>query len=145
MENEPKQVYTSFENGEERKAERVEADGMEKGEKVSTVLKLPLNVAGTLAYATGFMPVAGWLSGLLMLLLERDRKVRFHALQALAIFGGAAVLQVLLGQTIIFSKLASLVYLVQFVVWLLLMYQTYQGNTWKLPYVGDWADRQNTN
>ncbi len=125
MEAESTQVYPDPEKQEKVVDETVsKEEDKNKSVRMSKTLGLPLQVASTVAYATGFMPVAGWLSGLLMLLLERDSTVRFHSLQSLAIFGGAAVLQVLLGQTVLFDRLASLVYLIQFVAWLLLMYQT---------------------
>lgn len=108
----------------------------------SETLRLPKDTAATLAYGTGFLPMLGWITGLLMLFLERDKYVRFHSLQAVAVFGAGDVLRLILNKSAIFGKLSSVVYLVQFCVWLLLMYRTYNGEPMVLPFFGKWARKQ---
>lgn len=107
-----------------------------------TTLKLPVNTASALCYASGFLPYAGWLTGLLFLFFEHNKSVRFHALQAIALFGGLAVLQILFANTILFRSLFSLLYIGQFILWLTLSYKTYHGQKWVLPKIGDWAEKQ---
>lgn len=107
-----------------------------------TTLNLPTNTAAALCYATGFLPYAGWLSGLLFLFFEHNKTVRFHALQSIALFGGLAVLQILFANTVLFSSLFSLLYVCQFILWLMLSYKTYHGDNWVLPKIGDWAAKQ---
>ena len=47
-----------------------------------TALGVPPNVAAALAY------VLGWVSGLVVLLVEKeDRSVRYHAAQSILVFG----------------------------------------------------------
>lgn len=109
---------------------------------LSQSLKLPINTASTICYGAGFLPFLGWISGLLILFLEKDNRVRFHAYQAVVLFGFSDVVRMVLGQTILLSRLGSLIYLLQFVLWLVLLYQTYEGKTWVLPIIGPWAKKQ---
>jgi uncharacterized membrane protein len=89
---------------------------------------------------------AWWVSGLIFLIIEQQHEtVRFHAAQSLVLFGGLSliigVLSVMsVGMLMIssgaFQAARALVYLVWIaavVVWLLLMYRTFQGETWRVP------------
>lgn len=109
---------------------------------LSETLKLRKDTAATITYGSGFLPILGWLTGLIMLFLERDRYVRFHALQAVALFGALDVLRLIVLQSALLGRLYSVLYLGQFVLWLLLMYKTYHGEPWALPYIGNWAKGQ---
>lgn len=95
---------------------------------------------------------AWWLSGLIFLFIEQQhRTVRFHAAQSLVLFGGASVLIALLTALSIamlmvsgaaFQAARMLVYgtwIAAVGVWLVLMYRTYQGETWRVPLVGSLA------
>jgi uncharacterized membrane protein len=97
---------------------------------------------------------AWWVSGLVFLIIEQQhRTVRFHAAQSLVLFGGLSVLIGLLSiasvgmlvvSTSAFQAARLLVYLVWIAavgLWLLLMYRTYRGDTWRVPFVGDLAER----
>jgi len=103
------------------------------------------NVAGALAYAT-IIPAV------LFLFIEpynKNRFVRFHAFQS--IFFGVAwiVLSVALE---IFGHLPflgwaslllwPLISLAGFVLWLILVFKAYQGQKFKLPIIGDMAEKQ---
>jgi uncharacterized membrane protein len=105
-------------------------------------------LAAILAYT------AWWLSGLVFLIIEpQHRGVRFHAAQSLLLFGGLSIviglLSVLSVGMLIVSAAAfqvarfvvSAVWIAAVVVWLLLLFKTFQGETWRLPIVGDWAAR----
>ena len=89
------------------------------------------NVAGALAYGLG------WITGLALLLIERENRfVRFHALQSTIVFGGLCALWFvglsipLLGWLISFILIPPL----SAVLWLLLMFKAYQGERFKLPF-----------
>jgi uncharacterized membrane protein len=105
-------------------------------EKSSTGLEA--NLAGALAYALG--PI----TGILFLVLEKDSKfVRFHAMQStitfLALFAVSVVLSFIpiLGWIVaFFLQLAAVV------LWLVLMFKAFQGEKFKLPTIGDLAERQ---
>ena len=95
---------------------------------------------------------AWWVSGLIFLIIEQQhRTVRFHAAQSLVLFGGLSVLIVLLsvmsvGMLIVssgaFQAARVLVYLVWIGavgIWLVLMYRTFNGQTWRVPLVSNLA------
>lgn len=94
---------------------------------------LPKNTAAALSY------VLGWLTGIVMLLLEKDPFVRFHAMQSIITFG---VLTILAMVPLIGWILSPLVMIVGFVLWLVLIFKAYQGEEFKLPIVGDFAKKQ---
>ncbi len=122
---------------------QAQEDGEKKVQtELSQSLGLPVNNLGMLAYASGVFPYFGWLSGLLVLFLEKDKRIRFHAYQALALFGVLDILMLLVDQTVILGRLNQLLWVGRFVLWLLLMLRTYEGKKWVLPRVGDWAARQ---
>jgi uncharacterized membrane protein len=110
--------------------------------ETKTSLGLPVNTTAALCYASGFLPYAGWLTGLLLFLFEKNQVVKFHALQSTTLFGGIAVLQFILANTFVLSKLFSLLYIGQFILWLILIYKTYHGEKWVLPQIGEWVEKQ---
>src|SRR3989344_601630 len=94
----------------------------EKGrDELSETLNMPVNTVKMLAYATGVIPMVGWLSSLLVLLLEKDVKVKLHAYHGLAVFGGFDVAMLVISQLHVFGALDSLLFLVRFVLWLYIM------------------------
>jgi uncharacterized membrane protein len=94
---------------------------------------LPPNTAAALSYALG------WLTGLIFLLLEKDKYVRFHAMQSIVVFGFLTLVTFV---PIINIFLSPLVVIVGFVLWLVLIFKAYQGEKYKLPVVGDFAEQQ---
>lgn len=99
-----------------------------------TALGLPRNTTAALAY------VLGWLSGLVVFLVEKEDKfVRFHALQAIVIFGffNVVVMVPLIGW-----MLSPLVMILGLVTWILCLVKAYQGEKFKLPVVGDFVEKQ---
>ena len=105
-----------------------------KSETVS--MGLAKNTASALCYGLG------WVTGLLFLFLEKDKQVRFHALQSIVVFGVLQVLLILLNSTVLLRSLGSLLSVGGFILWLVLIYKTYHGEKWVLPYVGEWAEKQ---
>ena len=111
-------------------------DDKKETPKSTTSLGLPKNTASALSYGLG------WITGLIFLLFEKDKQVRFHALQSIAVFGSLNVLQIVLRNTYVFDKLGSLVGVGAFILWLALIFKTYTGEKWVLPYAGKWAENQ---
>ncbi|RAR44026.1 DUF4870 domain-containing protein [Paenibacillus sp. MDMC362] len=99
---------------------------------------LPENLAATLCY---FFPMVG---GILFLSLEkRSRYVIFHALQSLLAFGILAAAHLLSSAVPIIGLLASaLLALVGVLMWLVLMANAIQGKWFKLPWIGNIAEKQ---
>ena len=95
------------------------------------------NVSGLLCYALGFV------TGIIFYLIEKENKfVRFHAMQSLITFGGTAVLQIILMSIPVLGwMLAPLVSLASLILWIVLMIKAYQGETFKLPLIGDLAEK----
>ena len=99
---------------------------------------LQANIAGLLCY------LGAWVTGIIFLVIEKkSQAVRFHAAQSLVVFGVLSILGFILNLipyirfvSTILSLLSAIVGLLSFVLWLLLMYKAYQGETYKLPVVG---------
>src|SRR3989442_7315085 len=99
------------------------------------------NVAAGLSY------VFGWVTGLIFFLVEKqNRFVRFHAMQSILFFGGLTVINILvsilsgIGIPVI-GVLSYLINLVGFVGWIVLLINAFQGKYFKLPYIGDYAEK----
>jgi uncharacterized membrane protein len=104
--------------------------------------------------AAGLSYLAGWITGLIFFLMEKqNRFVRFHAMQSI-IFSGAVTILAIIMQVLIgglaynapglataLSCLWGLVAIGIFVVWILLLVNGFQGKYFKLPVIGDYAER----
>lgn len=104
------------------------------------------NLAGALSYL--LMPF----TGILFLVIEKTNAfVRFHAMQA-TVFGVAWIV-FWIGLTIVSNVVPVLGWIVGilvslvlglggFILWLLLMWNAYQGKEWELPVIGAFARKQ---
>ncbi|ANY66600.1 hypothetical protein BBD42_09125 [Paenibacillus sp. BIHB 4019] len=95
-------------------------------------------VAALLCYVLGFI------SGIIFLVLEKNsRYVKFHAMQSIITFAGLGVVSLVINIIpIIGTLISALISILTFVLWIVLMLQAYQGKQFKLPYVGDIAEKQ---
>ncbi len=102
-----------------------------------TGMGMEQNVAGLLCY------LLGWISGLVFFLVEKENKfVRFHAMQSIIVFGGLTVVSIVLGFIPILGWIVSmLLWILAVVLWILLMIRAYQNVWYKLPRVGDLAEK----
>ncbi len=109
-------------------------------EEKKTALGIGENVEGLLCYVLWFI------TGILFLVLEKENKfVRFHAMQSTATFIVLFVISMVLGFIpFIGWVLSPLIGLLSLILWLLLMYKAYMGEKYKLPVVGDFAEKQIT-
>jgi len=113
---------------------------------------LSTNVAGLLCYVGGVIPPIplGWISGLVFLAIEKKSTfVRFHAWQAIIVFGALGVLNLIFFPLhfvpyigIAFWILSVIVTVISVVLAIILMLLAYQGKMWKVPLAGDWAEKQ---
>ncbi len=96
------------------------------------------NLKGALAYLLGFI------TGIVLLLVEKNsRFVRFHAMQSTVLFGGLFVVNLALGFIPLLGwALGFLISIVAFILWLLLMWKAFNGETYKVPFVGEIAEKQ---
>ena len=107
-------------------------------ENKTTSLGLSENIEGLLSY------LLGWVSGLVFWFLEPQNKfVRFHAMQSIVVFGAITILQIVLGWIPIIGWLLGIVvWIATGILWLFLMYKAYQGEKYKLPWAGEFAEQQ---
>jgi uncharacterized membrane protein len=122
---------------------------------------LPENVAAGLSY------LAGWVTGLIFLLLDKRPLVRFHAAQSLVTFGGLSffwlifsrVLAVVvsahiqsairvnptrvpdLGWLAYTGYASSAIGLLGLVLWIICLISAFQGGRYQVPIAGDIAER----
>lgn len=96
------------------------------------------NLMGAVSYLLGFV------TGIIILLVEKESKfVRFHAMQSTILFGGIFVANIALGFVPLLGWLVGLILsLVAFVLWIVCMWKAFQGEMYKVPYVGDIAEKQ---
>ncbi len=98
------------------------------------------NVAGMLAYVT-IIPA------IVFLVVEpynRNRFVRFHAFQSIFLYVAWIILHFALRIILpwVLWPLWSLIDLGLFALWIVLLIKAYNGQMWKLPVVGDMAEKQ---
>jgi uncharacterized membrane protein len=122
-------------------------DGKPDGVAASST-GLDPNVAAALAYA------AGWVTGLLFLVIERrSGYVRFHAAQSVVGLGALWLLGVLIyglalgslvgsfAAFVFLTWVARAVWAGWVVLWMICLFKAYTGERWKMPLAGDAAER----
>ena len=68
--------------------------------------------------------------------------VLFHAMQSILVFGGLTLISILIGSTLLFFVfLIPLLNFLGVILWILLMVKAYQGDFFKLPIIGDQAEK----
>lgn len=95
------------------------------------------NIAALLSY------VLGWITGLIFFLIEKDSKfVKFHAMQSIITFAGLMIVSWILSLLPVIGWIISLLLgILALVLWIILMIKAYQGERFKLPIVGDLAEK----
>lgn len=109
----------------------------------ASAMPLEENIAGMLAYFT-IIPA------ILFLLIEpfnKNRFVRFHSFQCLFTAGALIVLHFVLSflsyaLPLLMFPIWMLLGLAEFILWLLLVIKAFQHEMFKLPIVGDLAEKQ---
>jgi uncharacterized membrane protein len=108
------------------------------------------NAAAVLSY------VLGWLTGLIVFLIDKRPYVRFHAVQSIVVFGGLHVIQVVIAATFGlgwgFGRVGTLhlgaglilldvLSLLSLVLWIICIVKAYQGVRFKVPVAGEIAKK----
>ncbi len=111
---------------------------MENNPKNKTVMGIDENIEGLLCY------VLGWITGIVFLILEKENKfVRFHAMQSLATFLGLSIILFVVGMIPLIGWFFHMIgWIVMVILWILLMVKAFKGERYKLPIVGDFAEKQ---
>ncbi len=99
---------------------------------------LSANVAGLLCY------VVVWITGIVFLILEKKSTfVKFHAYQSIMTFGVLTVAQLVLGWIPYIGWVLNIIIgILMFILWIILIIQAGTGKMWKVPWAGDWAEKQ---
>jgi len=112
---------------------------------------LSANVAGLLCY------VAGWITGIVFVVLEKKSTyVKFHAWQSIMTFGVLTVAHLVLstilgaiaaatfapGLAVLAVVLGTIIWIMMLILWIILLIQAGTGKMWKVPWAGDWAEKQ---
>ena len=122
-------------------------------------MNLDENVASALCY------VLTWLTGIIFYFMEKENKtVRFHAMQSILTFLPLTILGWVIGwigapkwtgpgtgwygygsytpgiPALIY--LSWIIYAITFILWLVLIIKSYQGEKFKVPVIGDIAEKQ---
>jgi uncharacterized membrane protein len=102
-----------------------------------TLKGLKVNTAALLCY------LGVWISGIIFLVLEqKNRFIRFHALQSIITFGILSVAGSILDRfPVVGGWLSGAVSVAGFILWIILMVKAGQGELFKLPWIGDLAER----
>jgi uncharacterized membrane protein len=97
------------------------------------------NLAAALAY------LAGFITGIALLIVEKqNRYVRFHAMQSTVLFLAVLVMSIALNSIPLLGPVlyAFILFPAVVILWLVLMFKAYSGERFKLPVVGDFAEKQ---
>ena len=137
MELSPKERRRIYEEEKARIETEEKLEGKrEEAEGVSTTNLAP-NVAGLLCY------LGVWISGIIFLILEqKNRFVRFHAIQSIVVFGVLSIANAIVSQIPIVGWFFGVIMsILTFILWIVLMVKAYQGELYKVPVTGDLAER----
>lgn len=96
------------------------------------------NLAGALCY------LFGWITGVIFLLIAPQNSfIRFHAWQSIAV-SLVLILASLLARIIpvLGIMLLPIIGIAGLALWIFLMLKAYQGQKYKLPFVGEFAENQ---
>ncbi len=124
----PEERYKVY---EEEKA-RIEAEQKQRMTMSGSTTGLEPNVAGLLCY------LGAWITGIIFLVIEQKSKfVRFHALQSIVAFGALTVASAMLSWIpFVGSFFGAVIGILAFILWILLMVKAYQGELYRVPLAG---------
>ena len=76
--------------------------------------------------------------------MEKENKfVRFHAMQSIVVFGAISIIQIILWIIpIVGWILGTILSILTFIIWIVLMLKAYQGQKYKVPIASDFAEKQ---
>ena len=101
---------------------------------VKTALGLEENLEAALCY------LGVWITGLIFYFVEdKNKLIRFHAMQSILVFLPLMIFAWLF--LYIFSWISWILWILVIVLWVILMLKALQGVKYKLPIVGDIAER----
>lgn len=105
--------------------------------KIKSSLGMDENVAGLFSYLLGFI------TGIIFFILEKESKfVKFHAMQSIILSAALTVLYGILDFIPIIGWIILLILpLITMILWIVLMIKAYKHEYFKLPIIGDLAEK----
>ncbi|MDE2312274.1 MAG: DUF4870 domain-containing protein [Patescibacteria group bacterium] len=95
------------------------------------------HAAAALSYVLGFI------TGIYFYVTSKDAYVRFHAMQSTVLSVALIVLSIILGYVPVLGALLSpLISLGTLILVIVLIIKAYHGEKYKLPYIGDFAEKK---
>lgn len=82
--------------------------------------------------------VFGAVTGVIFLVLSKDKFVRFHAMQSIVFTVAVVLVNMVLGFFTL-GLVLPILGIAEFVLWLLLIYKSWQGEEYELPVIGKFA------
>jgi len=93
------------------------------------------NIAGLLCY------LFSWVSGIVFFLIDKRHTVRFNAMQSIILGVVYFLIVIILGMTVIGWMITWIFWVAFIILSIILMVRAYQGNSWKLPLIGNLAEK----
>lgn len=105
-----------------------------------STMSMDPNIAAGLSY------IAGWVTGLIFFLMEKQNCfVRFNAMQSIILSAAYTVFSIFINIASavlpFLGYISGLVSLGMLVIWIILLINAFQGKYFKLPVIGDYAER----
>jgi len=85
--------------------------------------------------------VLGPITGVLFLIIDEDKFVRFHAMQSIVFSFTVMIINTILTFTVILGPLVPLMSIVEFILWLMLIYTASQGKKIELPVISKFSSK----
>ncbi|MFA5359153.1 MAG: hypothetical protein WC310_05065 [Patescibacteria group bacterium] len=94
-------------------------------------------VAAALSYVLGFI------TGAFFFFTSKDKFVKFHAMQSIITSVALIIIDYILGFALRYSwwRISGVWNLIVFVLFIFLIYKAYNQEKYKLPLIGDWAEK----
>jgi len=110
-----------------------------------TKLGIDQNIEGALCY------LLAWVTGIVFYILEDENEfIKFHAMQSIIVFLPLTILTMVLGGFFgllwwgpawaLLSAVSTIIGVITFILWLILMLKAYKGEKFKVPIAGDIAE-----
>ncbi len=140
MELSPEERQKIYEEEKVRMEAREQLEQEKRTVPQDTSVNMAPNVAGLLCY------IGVWITGLIFFILEQKNSwIRYHAAQSIVVFGTLFVAGMILGWIpFIGTVFSSIIGIIGFVLWIVLMVKAYNGERYKIPWAGDIAERMVT-
>lgn len=108
----------------------------ESGGKTTTGLQQ--NIEALLCY------LGTWITGIVFFIIEKENKfVRFHAMQSIITFGAIFIIMAVMSVIPFIGWMINYILgIVVVILWIFCMLKAYQGQMFKLPIVGEIAEKQ---